>query len=235
MAERARRRWRVGLGVVGVLVVLLSQAGGAPAAAIDWRPAALSALGDAARAMPVTPQRITQTPTGGLKIQLVELSPPESKAGVRPALATIVDACGAPWSVRLEIATFVTAMINDARRASVSICLRSAYRSYGEQVAIRLDLGCAAYPEPTRSACVYDWTASEVVAAGMGRSARPGYSRHQQGIALDVANLRAGNALGDWVTANAHHYGFYRFADFQMLGPTGPWGDDQEHISLDAG
>ena len=207
-----------------------------PVGAAGFRPEAITAVRDAVAALPMTSQRITVTASGGLKFELIELAPAEARAGARPQLATVVDACGARWSARLEVAPFVTAMINDARRASVSLCIRSAYRTFDEQVAIRLASGCANYPEPTRSACVYDWTGSEVVAAGMGRSARPGYSRHQQGLAFDIVGLVPNSAIGNWITANAHRYGFYRFGDFKQVGPNGLWGlDDPGHLSVDGG
>lgn len=221
---------------LAALVTVTSQVGAVAAGAIEWRPETLSAIGRTAAALPTVEQRITVTPSGGLRIQLLELSPAQSRAGLRPLLAPVVDGCGVRWLVRLEVASLVTAMLNDAGRAAVRMCFRSAYRSFDEQVAIRLDLGCANYPEPTRTACVYDWTGNQVAAAGMGRSARPGFSRHQQGLAFDVQGLTPGTALGNWVTANSHRYGFYRFGDFAMLGPTGAWGlDDPGHVSIDGG
>ena len=89
---------------LAALVTLTSQVGAVAAGAIEWRPETLSAIGRTAAALPTVEQRITVTPSGGLRIQLLELSPAQSRAGLRPLLAPVVDGCGVRWLVRLEVA-----------------------------------------------------------------------------------------------------------------------------------
>ena len=235
---RIARRAASSVASIGCVLSLLLGASGLVAptvGALGWSPAALAALGSVSRALPLQ-QPVLPTASGGQRLQLIEVSAADSKAGVRPFLATIRDACGVRWEVRSEVAPYATAMINDAARASVRICVVSAFRSFAQQAEIRERSGCSAFAEPVRSACVYDWTSDQVVAAGMGRSARPGYSRHQQGFAIDVSGLLPGTALGNWVAANAHRYGLFRLGDRGFLGPDGTWSpDDSGHLSIDAG
>ena len=78
--------------------------------------------------------------------------------------------------------------------------LQNAYRSYATQVAVHTQL-VAQYGEATADA----------------QSARPGFSEHQTGYALDIATVPDVCALqecfgatpqGQWLAANAYRFGF---------------------------
>lgn len=100
--------------------------------------------------------------------------------------------------MRSEAASALRKMIAAAGKSGLDIYAASAYRSYDTQVA------------------AYD---SEVKAFGEAyadqESARPGYSEHQSGWAVDlgtgqcsIANCFATTPAGKWVAANAYKYGF---------------------------
>lgn len=100
--------------------------------------------------------------------------------------------------LRAEAAQNLNQMLADARTAGFTVTPASGYRSYATQVS------------------VYN---SEVKAYGQAtadsESARPGYSEHQTGWALDLASggCNIQDCFGDtpggkWVTANAYKYGF---------------------------
>lgn len=105
---------------------------------------------------------------------------------------------GGGQRLRAEAATKLSELIAGAKAAGLAINPLSAYRSYQTQVS------------------VYN---SEVRAYGQAvadsESARPGYSEHQTGLAIDVGGGGCGveDCFGDteegkWVAANAHKYGF---------------------------
>lgn len=105
---------------------------------------------------------------------------------------------GGGQRLRAEAATKLSELIAGAKAAGLKINPLSAYRSYQTQVS------------------VYN---SEVRAYGQAvadsESARPGYSEHQTGLAIDVGGGGCGveDCFGDteegkWVAANAHKYGF---------------------------
>ncbi len=82
----------------------------------------------------------------------------------------------------------------DAREEGISLSIISGFRSYASQRSV---------------------FASKVRQHGRAeaerRSARPGYSEHQTGLAIDVNSISQswGNTrAGRWVAANAHRYGF---------------------------
>ena len=100
--------------------------------------------------------------------------------------------------MRAEAATALAKMLADAQAAGYSITPGSGYRSYDTQLAVYT---------------------SEVKAFGQAyadtESARPGYSEHQTGWAVDldsggcnIADCFATTPGGRWVTANAYKYGF---------------------------
>jgi len=100
--------------------------------------------------------------------------------------------------MRAAAAAALKQMLAGAKQAGYVVTAASGYRSYSDQVA------------------AYD---SEVAAYGQAKadseSARPGYSEHQTGLAVDLASggcsitdCFGSTPGGQWVTANAWRYGF---------------------------
>jgi D-alanyl-D-alanine carboxypeptidase len=115
------------------------------------------------------------------------------------APADLVTVAGAP--VRAVVAPDLRAMVAAARADGVRLSASTAYRSYGFQAYLHADL------------------VRRMGAAYADRySARPGYSEHQTGLALDLhsasqpsCDLRpcfAGTVEAAWVAAHAWEYGF---------------------------
>lgn len=105
---------------------------------------------------------------------------------------------GGGQRLRAEAASALSKLITDAKMADLYISPLSGYRSYSTQVS------------------VYN---NEVAANGQAvadtQSARPGYSEHQTGLAIDVGGGGCGiedcfgnTNEGKWVAANAYKYGF---------------------------
>ncbi len=113
--------------------------------------------------------------------------------------------------MRAEAATALLKMFADAKTAGYSLEADSGYRSYSDQVAAHTSLVKA-----------YGETYTDTV------SARPGYSEHQTGWAVDLGtgSCRIDSCFGDlpagkWTQANAYKYGFilrYRAADTNLTG-----------------
>jgi D-alanyl-D-alanine carboxypeptidase len=106
-----------------------------------------------------------------------------------------------PSTLRAEASAAVVRMFADFEAATgLRMQSQSAYRSYAVQVS------------------VYNGWVSKLGQAGADlTSARPGYSEHQTGLALDVSALPSACALqacfgdtpqGQWLAANAWNYGF---------------------------
>ena len=97
--------------------------------------------------------------------------------------------------VRAEVATKLIAMGNAMKKKTKSyLSIRSAYRSYATQVQ-------------THSRAV----ASKGVVVGEQLAARPGYSEHQTGLAVDlnwVSTKFANTKEGKWLANNAYRFGF---------------------------
>jgi len=118
---------------------------------------------------------------------------------------------GAAQYMRAEAAAALTQMLGDAKTAGYIVTPASGYRSYTTQVS------------------VYN---SEVKSFGQAvadsESARPGFSEHQTGWAMDLASggcsitdCFGSTPGGQWVTANAYKYGFilrYRATDVTITG-----------------
>ena len=107
-------------------------------------------------------------------------------------------AVGGGQYMRADAANALAKMLADAKAAGYVVTPASGYRSYTTQVS------------------VYD---NEVKTYGKAvadsESARPGYSEHQTGLAMDLASGGCsitdcfGNTPGGkWITANAYKYGF---------------------------
>lgn len=111
----------------------------------------------------------------------------------------LVDVGGA--QVRAVVEPDLTAMVEGARAAGAQLVVRSGYRSYAAQAAARADVeGRRGFAHAERY------------------SARPGFSEHQTGLAVDVdsgsdpaCNLQtcfARTAEGAWLAAHAWEFGF---------------------------
>ena len=113
--------------------------------------------------------------------------------------------------MRAEAATALLHMFSDAKAAGFTLVADSGYRSYSDQVA--------AYGSIAKA---YGQTYADTV------SARPGYSEHQTGWAVDIGsgNCNVADCFGDlpagkWSQANAYKYGFilrYTQADSSVTG-----------------
>ncbi|WP_217617161.1 D-alanyl-D-alanine carboxypeptidase family protein [Cellulomonas sp. GbtcB1] len=122
---------------------------------------------------------------------------PVAPAGWAPATLTTV----AGYQVRPEVAGPLEQMLAAASADGVALTLRSAFRSYDDQVRVHADL----------VARVGQQHAEEV-------SARPGHSEHQTGLAVDVGSTTrpdcdfqdcfGDTAEGRWVAARAGEFGF---------------------------
>lgn len=118
---------------------------------------------------------------------------------VAPAVAS---GSGEAMLLRSEAAAAVERMFTAAAAQGVNITLKSSYRSYATQLG------------------VYNgYVSHKGVAAADSTSARPGFSEHQTGLALDIGDANAGTACdftscfastaaGGWVAAHAAEQGF---------------------------
>ena len=100
--------------------------------------------------------------------------------------------------LRAEAAQAIAALRSEAAAAGLDVAVQSAYRSFERQQGL---FGNA--------------TARFGIAGAELRSARPGYSEHQTGLAVDVGGggcdierCFGDTAEGRWVVANAHRTGF---------------------------
>lgn len=102
--------------------------------------------------------------------------------------------------IRREAAAYLRQMFDAAAAEGLEIVVLSAYRSYQDQ------------------ARAFDyWVRQEGLEAAERESARPGYSQHQLGTAVDMTNEGVSYSLveefgataeGRWLEANAHRFGF---------------------------
>jgi D-alanyl-D-alanine carboxypeptidase len=125
-----------------------------------------------------------------------------------------------PPTLRAEVADAVVEMFaaGEAEGAG-AFQVQSAYRSYATQVK------------------VYDgWVAQLGQARADAQSARPGFSEHQTGLALDISPVPLSCALqacfgdtpqGEWLAANAWRFGFLLRYPADKVAVTGftfePW------------
>nr|WP_269437954.1 M15 family metallopeptidase [Arthrobacter sp. zg-Y179] len=112
--------------------------------------------------------------------------------------ADLVDAGG--LLLRAEAAEAYARMVADASADGVAVSPVSGYRSREEQSRLH-----TSYTER------YGQEGADSL------SARPGYSEHETGLAVDIGNPDGlcaletcfeGTAAGSWTAANAHRYGF---------------------------
>ena len=99
-----------------------------------------------------------------------------------------------------EAAEAYTRMVADAAADGVAVSVVSGYRSHEEQSRLHVS-----------------YIASYGQEGADSLSARPGYSEHETGLAVDIGNPDGACALetcfeataaGAWAAANAHRYGF---------------------------
>lgn len=100
--------------------------------------------------------------------------------------------------MRSDAASALKQMLADTAAAGYTVIPASGYRSYDTQVAV--------YNNEVKA---YGQTAAD------SESARPGYSEHQTGLAIDlgsggcnITDCFGNTPGGKWVTANAYKYGF---------------------------
>lgn len=100
--------------------------------------------------------------------------------------------------MRSEAALALGTMLAGAKAAGYTVIPASGYRSYDTQVAV--------YNNEVKD---YGQAVAD------SESARPGYSEHQTGLAMDlgsggcsITDCFADTPGGKWVTANAYRYGF---------------------------
>lgn len=129
----------------------------------------------------------------------------------------------ASWQVRSEAAAAFETMVQAAKTAGIpgTICSQSAYRSYSTQVDV-----------------YNDWVSQLGQTGADLTSARPGYSEHQIGLAIDIWNSSesagcrieqcfSSSPSGQWLAENAYQFGYVlRYPD-GMTSITGyefePW------------
>lgn len=123
---------------------------------------------------------------------------------VPPDLTTpaIPSGSGEPVLIRAEAGAAAERMFAAAAAEGVSINVKSSYRSYDLQVQL-----------------YSSYVADKGVEATDTTSARPGYSEHQTGLALDIGDANAGTgcdfnscfagtAAAQWVAEHGADYGF---------------------------
>lgn len=94
-------------------------------------------------------------------------------------------------SVRNDIVEPLSLMMQNARNDGLDLRVNSAYRSYRRQDE------------------VYRANTNTVFITKPERAARPGYSEHQLGTAIDVSLYPSNGQAGyDWLRENAYRYGF---------------------------
>lgn len=163
--------------------------------ALPETPAGPTALVPPARAVLDLGQHPTDDPASPWVV--VNKALPVAPAGWAPAtLATV-----AGYQVRPEVAAPLEQMLAAASADGVALTVRSAFRSYDDQVRVHADL----------VARVGQQHAEEV-------SARPGHSEHQTGLAVDVGSTTrpdcdfqdcfGDTAEGRWVATRAGEFGF---------------------------
>lgn len=122
---------------------------------------------------------------------------------------------GSGQRMRSEAAAALKAMINAAKAGGLTLTAVSAYRSYDYQKTV--------YGNEVSS---YGQAVAD------SESARPGYSEHQTGLAVDIGgggcnidDCFGDTAEGKWADANAYKYGFLlRYTDAKT-GVTGYRGE----------
>ncbi|OFI36860.1 D-alanyl-D-alanine carboxypeptidase [Arthrobacter sp. SW1] len=191
----------------------------APAAAASAVvPAALPALQAGAAPATVNPLRsLAPVFTASSTSVLVNKSHPLNPLRYVPA--NLVNARGSGHYLRSDAAGALNTLFNAAAGAGHGLAVVSGYRSYDTQASLYN---------------YYVQTYGQAYADTI--SARPGYSEHQTGLAVDIGNASGSCGLstcfgdtpaGRWVAANAYRYGFIVRYPNGWSGTTGysyePW------------
>lgn len=119
-----------------------------------------------------------------------------------------------PIMLRAEAATAADAMFADAAAAGVPMTAVSGYRSY-----------------ETQQATYSNWVAQQGQDYADTASARPGYSEHQTGLALDIGDgggcdlqpCFKDTSAANWVAENGYKYGFVVRYPWWQHETTGYW------------
>lgn len=203
-----------GAGVAWAVDADLQGIGGRPAASSPTTPAGLTAPTSPPAGDPTTGPAATQPPSPqptavGIDLARYSTTDPASLWVVVNKQHAVDPLDYAPtglvWvdggMVRGDVAPDLKAMIAAAKADGVRLSLRNGYRSYRDQVVVHgdvVDRAGAAYAD--------------------GVSARPGYSEHQTGLALDLHSASqptcdlkpcfAQTVEATWVVAHAWEHGF---------------------------
>lgn len=134
-------------------------------------------------------QRLTVLVTKEQPLRPADYEPPD-----------LVDWREEPYQVRAEVSTQLGRLFDAAERDGAPLRVVSGYRSFQTQAE------------------VFDyWQRRHGKEVAERRSARPGHSEHQTGLAVDVDGTSGGCYLrecfgeteaGRWVARNAHRFGF---------------------------
>ncbi|MGW9414515.1 D-alanyl-D-alanine carboxypeptidase family protein [Arthrobacter cupressi] len=138
---------------------------------------------------------------------------------LRYAPGDLVNARGSGYYLRAEAAGALNSLFTAAANAGHGLAVVSGYRSYDTQAAL--------YDYYVRT---YGQAYADTI------SAKPGYSEHQTGLAVDIGNAGGSCGLstcfgetpaGRWVAANAYRYGYIVRYPNGYSGTTGysyePW------------
>ncbi|WP_426300351.1 D-alanyl-D-alanine carboxypeptidase family protein [Arthrobacter sp. R-11] len=215
--RRRRARVRLPLAVSLCAALLLGTPATAPAAP------ARTAVVPAARAAGAAPATVNPLPslapvfTAGSTAVLVNKSHPLNP--LRYAPGDLVSVRGSGYYLRAQAASALDSLFTGASNAGHGLAVVSAYRSYDTQASL--------YDYYVRT---YGQAYADTI------SAKPGYSEHQTGLAVDVGNAGGSCGLstcfgetpaGRWVAANAYRYGFIVRYPNGYSGTTGysyePW------------
>ncbi len=114
-----------------------------------------------------------------------------------PTGSVAVTHVGGGIYVANAVASQTRAMIDAAAAAGISLSGHS-FRDPNEQIALRRqNCGSSDY-------AIWQMPASQCSPA----TARPGFSKHEQGLAIDFSGMRYGSAGYNWLRANAGTYGY---------------------------
>lgn len=217
-ARRRRARFRVPLALSLCTALLLGTPAMAPAAPVPAVvPAAAPTLQGAAPAtatpLPSLPPVFTASSTAVLVNKSHPLNP------LRYVPADLVNARGSGHYLRSEAAAALNSLFSAASGAGHGLAIVSGYRSYDTQASL--------YAYYVRT---YGQAYADTI------SAKPGYSEHQTGLAVDVGNAGGSCGLstcfgdtpaGRWVAANAYRFGYIVRYPNGYTGTTGysyePW------------
>ena len=226
-AGKVRRRL-AGCAAFLAIAVVGSAAFAAPASAAPASAAPVSAARSAApaslfaqTAVPATVNPLPSVDPVGDPASfsvLVNKSRPLNPASFAPG--DLINARGSGQYLRAEAAAWLNGLFQGAADAGTGgLSIVSGYRSYAQQQQVY-----------SYYVSIYGQAYADTI------SARPGYSEHQTGLAVDVGNQNGScglstcfgdTAAGKWVAANAHKYGFIVRYPNGYTGTTGysyePW------------